>query len=338
MCIFSDAYHFYKAADWSDMESYESDDVMQNNNGIIQQEVYSHLHRLPALSASSVQLFSNVPNVWLETLPKQSPFTAITLSVFLYLSLLIWYCFYGFFLISYSELIFFFLPISFFQKWIMATTNCTVLLIVQSFKNHSSQTGNVVKGPRPTLWRWRHRATLCWLTSLLILKCSGLGFQPCTWPSPSLKVDERMKAWFLSTHTSLFLHCSLFCFFSQLSNVTPRWLQTKESSPLPFTPAFIHPPWTASGPSRFAPSPPILPSSHPLPRPFSPSEKRWGSTLGAKLFSSSSIFIYQNAVAAAALHDAARRVWCVCVLCVYVFHPQPVWMHPQLVCFHFYMI
>lgn len=135
MCIFSDAYHFYKAADWSDMESYESYNVIQNNNGIIQQEVYSHLHRLPALPPAVFNFFSNVPNVWLETLPKQSPFTAITLSVFLYLSLLVWYCCYGFFfLISYSELIFFFLPIFYFQNWIMATTNCTVLLIVQSFK------------------------------------------------------------------------------------------------------------------------------------------------------------------------------------------------------------
>lgn len=57
MCIFSDAYHFYKAADWSDMESYESDDVMQNNNGIIQQEVYSHLHRLPALPPAVFNFF-----------------------------------------------------------------------------------------------------------------------------------------------------------------------------------------------------------------------------------------------------------------------------------------
>lgn len=148
----------------------------------------------------------------------------------------------------------------------MATTNCTVLLIVQSFKNHSSQTGNVVKGPRPTLWRWRHRATLCWLTSLLILKCSGLGFQPCTWPSPSLKVDERMKAWFLSTHTSLFLHCSLFFFFFPVVKCNTTLTADKGVITSPLHPSFYPPAvdckWTIKVCSP-PPSPPILPSPAP---------------------------------------------------------------------------
>lgn len=88
--------------------------------------------------------------------------------------------------------------------------NCTVLLIV-----HSSQTENVVKGPRPMLWRWHHRATLCWLTSLLIPKCSSLGFSPGTWPSPSLKVIQTsLKPSFIHPHvfTPPLLIC--FCFFS----------------------------------------------------------------------------------------------------------------------------
>lgn len=93
---------------------------------------------------------------------------------------------------SFSELIFFFFFFWFIffknELWAQSQLHCSPDWFYMIA--YSSLTGNVVRGPRPTLWRWRHRATLCWLISLLILKCSGLGFWPSTGPSPSLMVTQ----------------------------------------------------------------------------------------------------------------------------------------------------
>lgn len=80
--------------------------------------------------------------------------------------------------------------------------------------------------------------------------------------------------------------------------------------------------------------PPPLPET-PLPTSsFSsilslPREECWGSTLAAKLFSTSSIFICQNAVAAAALAELQCFVcWFCARVCVYVCVcvSRPVWV------------
>lgn len=40
-----------------DVEGYESSNVIRNNNGIMQQEVHSHFHRLPALPPALFNFF-----------------------------------------------------------------------------------------------------------------------------------------------------------------------------------------------------------------------------------------------------------------------------------------
>lgn len=73
-----------------DMEVYEGYNVILNNNGIIQQEVHSHLHRLPGLPPAFFNFFL-MNLIDLKLCRGKFPLTAITLSVFLYL--LIWCCF-----------------------------------------------------------------------------------------------------------------------------------------------------------------------------------------------------------------------------------------------------
>lgn len=68
-----------------DMEVYEDYNVILNNNGIIQQEVHSHLHRLPGLPPAFFNFFLMYLMFDLKLCRGKFPFTAITLSVFLYL-------------------------------------------------------------------------------------------------------------------------------------------------------------------------------------------------------------------------------------------------------------
>ena len=117
--------------------------------------------------------------------------------------------------------------------------------------------------------------------------------------------------------------------FFQLQPVVASSLKAMEPSPPLSTPAFTLLPSTASGPSRFATLLPLTapptwnPSAHFLLLLSLPWEQCWGSTIEAKLFSTSSIFICQTAVAAAALAELQCFVCWFCLLvcmllCVHV--------------------
>lgn len=139
-----------------------------------------------------------------------------------------------------------------------------------------SLTGSVVRGPPPTLWRWCHPATSCWLTWSLTVLSRGLASRPCIRPSPSLQVIKTFTLHiihfpaafcttpttarldvFTSAHTQTQIMCYArmwkydWCSF-QLKPAVVSSIKTTESSAPHFTPASILLPWTASGPSRFA--------------------------------------------------------------------------------------